>query len=190
MFGWLLEVIFNTKYWDYSDRKLNIKGRVCLLNSIYWGILGIVFIKFIHPGIEKIITEIPNNIIVDFTVICMVYIILDTVITTIKLIKVNVKLEDLEEINTKIQNMLPNISKIRNVNKTTILRGVVKIKNKNRNAIDELKQKREKLILSIEKRTKRIRKAFPNMKSYYIQLSNKSKQLTNMENSKDDNKKE
>ena len=38
----ILEKLYKTKYWDYSDIKFNIKGRVCLKNSIYWGILGIL----------------------------------------------------------------------------------------------------------------------------------------------------
>ena len=37
--GVLLEKVFNTKYWDYSDHKFNFQGRVCLTNSIYWGFL-------------------------------------------------------------------------------------------------------------------------------------------------------
>ena len=37
--GVILEKIFNTKYWDYSDHKFNFQGRICLTNSIYWGVL-------------------------------------------------------------------------------------------------------------------------------------------------------
>ena len=43
--GWLLEKVFKTKYWDYSDHKFNFKGRICLTNSIFWGILGVLFIN-------------------------------------------------------------------------------------------------------------------------------------------------
>ena len=37
--GVLLEKIFHTKYWDYSEQKFNFQGRICLVNSICWGIL-------------------------------------------------------------------------------------------------------------------------------------------------------
>ena len=50
--GVLLEKIFHTKYWDYSNHKINFQGRICLSNSIYWGILGVAFVKFIHPFIQ------------------------------------------------------------------------------------------------------------------------------------------
>ena len=42
--GVLLEKIFHTKYWDYSKQKFNFQGRICLVNSICWGILGLIFI--------------------------------------------------------------------------------------------------------------------------------------------------
>ena len=32
--GILLEKIFNTKYWDYSDHKFNFQGRICLSNYL------------------------------------------------------------------------------------------------------------------------------------------------------------
>ena len=51
--GWMLEKLFNTKYWDYSEQKFNIQGRVCLTNSICWGILGVLLVKYIHPFIKS-----------------------------------------------------------------------------------------------------------------------------------------
>ena len=53
--GVLLEKLFKTKYWDYSDHKFNYKGRICLTNSLAWGILGVLFTKYIHPFIEQIV---------------------------------------------------------------------------------------------------------------------------------------
>ena len=57
--GLFLEIVFKTKYWDYSNKKFNIHGRVCLLNSMYWGVLGIVFMKGIHPAVEHLVDLVP-----------------------------------------------------------------------------------------------------------------------------------
>jgi len=57
--GWMLEIVFKTKYWDYSKKFANINGRVCLLNSCFWGILGVLFINVIHPLICVWISMIP-----------------------------------------------------------------------------------------------------------------------------------
>ena len=59
--GWLLEKIFHTKYWDYSDHKINFQGRICLTNSIFWGLLGILFVKYLHPFIQKIMEQIDTR---------------------------------------------------------------------------------------------------------------------------------
>ena len=52
--GVLLEKIFDTKY---SDHKFNFQGRICLTNSIYWGVLGVLFIKYIHPFVQSIVSR-------------------------------------------------------------------------------------------------------------------------------------
>ncbi len=52
--GWMLERAFQIKWWDYSRHKFNLSGRVCLLNSFYWGILGLVVMKLVHPALVKL----------------------------------------------------------------------------------------------------------------------------------------
>ncbi|MBO5400414.1 MAG: putative ABC transporter permease [Spirochaetaceae bacterium] len=47
--SWVMEKLFATKWWDYSNYKFNIHGRVCLLNSVLFGIMGIVAVHFVHP---------------------------------------------------------------------------------------------------------------------------------------------
>ena len=49
--GALLEEMFHIKLWDYSNKFLNIKGRICLLQSIYWAGLSWIVLVIIHPFI-------------------------------------------------------------------------------------------------------------------------------------------
>ena len=39
--SYLMEKLFNDKWWDYSNYFLNINGRICLYFGIFWGVLGI-----------------------------------------------------------------------------------------------------------------------------------------------------
>ena len=55
----LMEYIFHLRWWDYSDRKFNINGRVCLENGIYFGIGAIILVKYIHPWLSKILYSLP-----------------------------------------------------------------------------------------------------------------------------------
>ena len=50
--GWALESITHIKYWDYSDRRFNLKGRVCLTIGLCWGAAAYVAIYWIHPATE------------------------------------------------------------------------------------------------------------------------------------------
>ena len=59
--GFILEKTFNTKYWDYSNNKFNIQGRVCLKNSLFWGALGVIFTTYIHPYIIQKVDQISEN---------------------------------------------------------------------------------------------------------------------------------
>ena len=42
----IMEEIFKARWWDYSDRKYNINGRICLSYTFFWGILAIILIMF------------------------------------------------------------------------------------------------------------------------------------------------
>ncbi|MDB2118886.1 MAG: putative ABC transporter permease [Clostridium sp.] len=56
--GYILEKLFKTKYWDYTDDPFNIHGRICLHFSIMWGITSVGVVKIIHPLVKYIVTSI------------------------------------------------------------------------------------------------------------------------------------
>ena len=47
------EIVFGSVAWDYSSLPLNINGRVCLLYSIFWGVLGVGWVKLVMPLVDK-----------------------------------------------------------------------------------------------------------------------------------------
>lgn len=51
----LMEVLFHARWWDYTYEFLNIRGRICLKHTLYWGIASIAFVKLIHPKIDGIV---------------------------------------------------------------------------------------------------------------------------------------
>lgn len=68
-----MEAIFNMKYWDYSDKKFNIHGYICLSSSLFWGVLSVLLVKFIHVPISQFIDGM--NIYVLTAVLAVVIII-------------------------------------------------------------------------------------------------------------------
>lgn len=67
--------------WDYSNEFLNINGRVCLLYSIFWGLLGLFWIKLFFPLLIKIIDNIPHKFGNITMTILIIFLIFDIVIT-------------------------------------------------------------------------------------------------------------
>ena len=54
------EKVFGTISWDYIDNFFNFNGRTDLLHMIFWGFLGVFFIKFLWPFLNKSIERIPH----------------------------------------------------------------------------------------------------------------------------------
>lgn len=161
--GWGLEKIFNTKYWDYSQNKYNIQGRICLKNSIYWGILGIVFTYIVHPFIQGKLLYIPKGIQLYLIIIIYTYILIDFIISVIKVKNISVKFEKVKEIGENIKEKLEHLEKVKSQigSKQNNIDSLQKV-------IDELKLKQKKLRLKLYRHTNRLKKAFPTMKSEII----------------------
>lgn len=139
--GVLLEKLFHTKYWDYSNNKFNFQGRICLMNSIFWGILGVVFVKYIHPLIESLIEKIDFRILIFAYSILGIVILIDAISSIIKVKNIKVTLEKIEKLNNEIKE---------------------KLKEENvQYLIEQLKYKRNKTILRLYKNVYRLKKAFP-----------------------------
>ena len=60
--SWAQELLFGSRSWDYSHLPFNINGRICLLYSVFWGILGVLWIKNLYPRTAQLILKIPNRI--------------------------------------------------------------------------------------------------------------------------------
>lgn len=77
------EMMLNVRWWDYSNRFLNINGRICLLYSIFWGLLAIYLMRVINPRVDKLInwlkTKININVAKTLTFITTILLFIDCV---------------------------------------------------------------------------------------------------------------
>lgn len=168
--GVILEKIFHTKYWDYSSEKININGRICLKNSIFWGILTVIFVKIIHPNILKMIYQIPGQILYYLNIVFYCILLIDVLISCMKIYSINSKIEKLKVIKKFIRFKL---FKVRHETKNMLL----DTKNVMYNNVDveKLIEDYNKISLQVYKQLLGLIKAFPTMKSEKINkfLNNK-----------------
>ena len=60
--SWGMELVLGFTAWNYSKFFLNINGRICLAYSCIWGVLSIVWIKYLYPLMQKLIDKINPKI--------------------------------------------------------------------------------------------------------------------------------
>lgn len=79
--SFLMEKIVGFVAWNYSKKPFNINGRVCLVYSIFWGILGIVWIKLIYPQIQKVIDKFNHKKSIPIMKVAIVFLVIDAILT-------------------------------------------------------------------------------------------------------------
>ena len=90
--SWLLEKCFSVKLWDYSKHFGNINGRVCLLNSTLFGIMGIVTVRIAEPIVADIIAAIPSAVLVPLSHFIVAAVSVDTSLSVMKMIHLEIEL--------------------------------------------------------------------------------------------------
>ena len=108
--SYILEAIFHTRWWDYHNKKFNIDGRVCLSNSILFGLGGVFIIKVLSPIVDKIVMFLlPYKIITFLLFLCFLF---DVIITLVTLSELKIaerkftKLDATEEISKLVREHL------------------------------------------------------------------------------------
>ena len=97
--SWFQEVCFGSTSWDYSNMPYNLNGRICLLYSIFWGILGIFWIKDIYPRMAKWILKIPNKVGKLLTWVLLVFMVFNSVMTLFTSLRWTARREGIEPRN-------------------------------------------------------------------------------------------
>ena len=98
--SWLMEKLFHTRWWDYSHYKIQLNGRICLLNSILFGFLGVVVIHFVYPLMIDLLNSLGQKVINVSGVIILAVLSVDIFFTVRKLVdfaNVMKKLKELGE---------------------------------------------------------------------------------------------
>ena len=60
----LLELLFRIRLWDYSGRRFNLQGRVCLENSLGFGMLALLVVYIVQPLIGRAIGLVPETAVI------------------------------------------------------------------------------------------------------------------------------
>lgn len=95
--SWLMEKIFKVRWWDYSDESFNVNGRVCLKNSLIFGLVGLGVIHGIYPFLNGIVLAIPKTVTIVLSIVFIVVFVTDLVFTATTLFGIRNNLKNFHQ---------------------------------------------------------------------------------------------
>lgn len=99
--SYFMEKIYNVRWWDYSNKKFNINGRICLETMIPFGLLASLIIYVLHPAVIKLINLLsPESLVIIASILFVIYII-DNIVSTYILFKIKGKIKSERKDNTE-----------------------------------------------------------------------------------------
>ena len=113
--SYIMEKLFNARWWDYTDCKFNLNGRICLETTIPFGIGGMIVMYIVNPFITKLLDKLNPNAIITIGAVLAVMFIIDcaisfSVISKIKTVFKDRFKDDTEEVNNRVRQYLIKLS--------------------------------------------------------------------------------
>lgn len=93
------EKVFGTISWDYSHQLFNIGGRTSLKYMLIWGILALLVMKVVYPALSNLIEKMPVKTGNILTVILIVFMIADIIISVVACLRQSERAEGKEPNN-------------------------------------------------------------------------------------------
>lgn len=155
----VMEKLFKTRWWDYSKQPFNINGRVCLLNTLEFGMLSLVAVYWIYPPLAYVVERI-HGVLRGFLAWGMAALFLvDVTLSVRSALALNNKLAELQAIADEIREKM-ELQKKRIEEKLEGITDAEEFKER----IDALR-KRAKTLQARNRASKRLLEAFPNLRS-------------------------
>lgn len=107
----IMEKLFKARWWDYSNKRFNINGRICLETLVAFGALALLLTYIINPFFVGIIDGFSNVLLIVLAMILLVIFIVDMIISLkvisgFKKVARSVNKDNTEEITKKVKELL------------------------------------------------------------------------------------
>lgn len=108
--GWVMETIFKVKYWDYSKQKIQFRGYICLSSSLFWGVLTIALVRFLHGPVERFVLRQPDWLVVTGVSLFTGGFIFDVAVSTKEALDLRKVLVAMEKLRAEIDEVQRELS--------------------------------------------------------------------------------
>lgn len=79
--SWVMEQLFHARWWDYSNFRFNLQGRVCLLGALIFGLGGVGVVLGSQPYVERVTDMIPLPMLHTLVTVLALITIIDLAVT-------------------------------------------------------------------------------------------------------------
>lgn len=145
--GFLMDKLFHTKWWDYSGKKFNIGGYICLRFSLIWGLLCMGVVKLLFPLFDGLYGLLGEHVVVLLEIVFFVVLLVDFAVSVASVIGLNRRLGALDKIAEELHHGSDSLG-------GHVYRGTV-----------ALEEQYTKLASKAQRMARRILDAFPTMSS-------------------------
>lgn len=101
----VLEKLFHMKWWDYSDKILNIGGYICFESSLIWAAFCFILYEAIHPLIAQLVSQFSRRFLLVFDLIFALVLFVDLLATVNIILGINKKLREIEKSSSRIKQV-------------------------------------------------------------------------------------
>ncbi len=192
--SYLMEKIFKARWWDYSERKFNINGRICLETLIPFGIAGTFILYVVNPFLLKYIEMIPSTVLHIISGILVFIYILDLIVSFKIILNLKEMTREFKDNTIEISDRVKRIIK----KKYILYRRLVKAFPKIKESVlyskwDDMKKKieesKEEIMNKIDNSKKQLKNKIDMSKSQIQNIIYTSKEsLKKIYNKKEENK--
>ena len=99
--SYILEKLFKTRWWNYSNRKFNINGRICLETMIPFGVGGVIIMKVVNPFIVGLLNKLNDNMLFILGIVILILFLVDNIISFSVVSKIKVSASKLKSDSTE-----------------------------------------------------------------------------------------
>ena len=99
--SWYMEKLFHARWWDYSQKRFNINGRVCASNLLAFGVMGVFVVKVLNPFAFGLFAKIPPLWLDAITITLTALLVADVAISAGVLTKIRGAAESVRADNTE-----------------------------------------------------------------------------------------
>jgi len=112
--GATMEAMLHIKYWDYSDKKFNLHGYICLKSSLFWGVLTVLLVEVIQKPIANIVMNTEVSILTIVVMIALCIATIDSIDSFRKAFDLQKLLDYQTHIRKELSDITTKLSAVRN----------------------------------------------------------------------------